>query len=459
MQSWVLLFGWIGYAALASGCIWFFLTCLHERRGRAARVAAAGFTPILIVAAGLLIVNFPGRSWIVLALLIGASLTAILLTLPLGENSPLRIVGEQARVDERDGIFHRFLRLEPGTDDFAAHYAQHPEQREFDDAVRAMPQLAQPGGKAYHPLTAPFSSAIFEVLEGMTRDIDREPAPSEGAPVHASVEEFTERIKGFARYLGADLAGTTKLNPAYVYSHIGRSPGPWGAPIALEHTHAVAIGVEMRHEMIRHAPDSPTLAASARGYFETGKVALLVARYINRLGYEARAHVDGNYRVLCGPIAVDAGLGELGRLGLLMTPRFGPSLRLSVVTTTLPLAQDEPIGFGVQDFCAICRKCARNCPAGAIPAGEKGVHRGVEKWQSDQETCYRFWRAQGTDCAICIKVCPYAHPRTPLHNLVRKLIARNRLARRAALWGDDLFYGRRPKDRSAPPPWHAKTQD
>ena len=56
----------------------------------------------------------------------------------------------------------------------------------------------------------------------------------------ASPEEFTRRVKGFARYLGARLVGTTKLNPAYVYSHIGRSPGQWGDPIRLDHTHAVA---------------------------------------------------------------------------------------------------------------------------------------------------------------------------------------------------------------------------
>ena len=208
--------------------------------------------------------------------------------------------------------------------------------------------------------------------------------------------------------------------------------------------------------MIRHAPDSATTTETALKYFEVGKVAMLVARYINLLGYEARAHVDGNYRVICGPIAVDAGLGEMGRLGLLMTPQFGPRLRLSVVTTDLPLTQDQPIHFGVQHFCDVCRKCASNCPSQAIATGNKAVYRGVEKWQSDQERCYRFWRVQGSDCSICIKVCPYSHPSTPLHNLVRWAIRHNRLARRVALWGDDLFYGRRPAERFELPNWHAR---
>ena len=70
--------------------------------------------------------------------------------------------------------------------------------------------------------------------------------------------------------------------------------------------------------------------------------------------------------------------------------------------------------------------------------------------------CYRFWRLQGSDCAVCIRVCPYSHPSTPLHNLVRWAVGRNGLARRVALWADDLFYGRRPRACFDLPDWHAE---
>jgi len=208
--------------------------------------------------------------------------------------------------------------------------------------------------------------------------------------------------------------------------------------------------------MVRHAPDNATTTETAVKYFEAAKIAMLVARYINLLGYAARAHVDGNYRVLCAPIAADAGLGELGRLGLLITPRFGPRLRLSVVTTDLPLVQDQPIHFGVQHFCSLCKKCADCCPSASIDSGDKALCRGVEKWQSNQESCYHFWRVQGSDCSICVKVCPYSHPSTPLHNLVRWAVRRNALGRRVALWADDLFYGRRPQPCFDLPDWHAE---
>ena len=186
----------------------------------------------------------------------------------------------------------------------------------------------------------------------------------ESHPIEASPEEFTRRIKGFARFPGAVEVGITKLNAAYIYSHIGRSPGEWGQPIDLPHANAIAICVQMKH--------------------------------------------------------------------------------------------DKPITFGVQDFCRRCRKYADNCPSGSISKNQKQVYQGVEKWQTNQDTCYRFWRTQGTDCAVCVKVCPYSHPATPMHNLVRRAIRRNAIARRLALKGDDLFYGRRPRFTYPLPDWHSQ---
>ncbi|UCE05911.1 MAG: hypothetical protein JSW07_20350, partial [bacterium] len=77
-----------------------------------------------------------------------------------------------------------------------------------------------------------------------------------------------------------------------------------------------------------------------------------------------------------------------------------------------------------------------------------------EKWLSDQDNCYRFWRIQGTDCAICVKVCPYSYPRAPMHNMIRWFVRRNNFARRMAFMGDQFFYGQRPKNWVSFPVWH-----
>jgi ferredoxin len=453
-MPWILVAGWVVFAALGTGALWFTLTFLFEGERRPAAITGLAGAAALAVVGGVLLVELPGREWIVLALLAALALAAVLVAAVGTRAAGIRVVGEQERVDERDALFHRFYRLEPGTPEFAAYYERYPDKLAFDEKVRALPPLGGPGSRTYDPVTSPYQVACFESIEEISRAIEWEPRPIEGAPVPLAPDEASRRIKGFARYLGAHAVGCAVLDQAHVYSNIGRAPGPWGHPVELDHSHAIALAVPMDHAMVRHAPAAPTITETAFEYLKVGQIALVLARYLNLLGYRARAHVDGNYRVLCVPIAAAAGLGELGRLGLLITPDLGPRVRLAVVTTDLPLAPDEPVTFGVQDFCEFCRKCAEICPSGSIDKGDKRLHRGVEKWRSEQDACYRYWRTAGSDCSLCLKVCPYSHPGGPAHDLVRWLTRRNHLARRLALWADDLAYGRRPRATYPPPDWH-----
>jgi hypothetical protein len=76
--------------------------------------------------------------------------------------------------------------------------------------------------------------------------------------------------------------------------------------------------------MIAANPAAPGIMESVRQYVEAGRVAIQLANAIRRSGYPALAHIDGNYRVIAPRVARDAGLGEIGRMGMLMTPRYGP---------------------------------------------------------------------------------------------------------------------------------------
>jgi reductive dehalogenase len=235
------------------------------------------------------------------------------------------------------------------------------------------------------------------------------------------------------------------LEPEYVYTNIGRGTGVWGSEITLDHRWAIAFTVEMDHRAVAQAPGAPVVAESARQYVESAKIAVLLASVIRDQGWRARAHIDGNYRVIAPLVARAAGLGEIGRMGLLMTPRLGPRVRIGVVTTDLPLAADEPgDDLTVLDFCTICKKCATNCPVGAIPIGDRTPTGAGLRWVIDDQTCYRYWNAVGTDCATCMKVCPYSHPDNLMHSLVRKAIRVSPGTRNLMLWMDDVVYGRKP---------------
>jgi len=443
--------GWIEVGVLAALAALFAIDGIRERQWRAALVSILLPAPLIVGLTFLLRVDFPGSGAILGIAAIAGLLCGVALAAPISRGIPLRRRGHADRVDERDAVFHRFYRLQPGTPEFEAYYEAHPDKRAFDDEVRALPHLSAPGARTYDPLASP----MMDALDGQTTHLAEtgDLAPPTTPPTDAPPQVLTATLKGFARYLGADLVGCTSLDPAWIYSHVGRGRGPWGSPIELDHTHAIAIAVRMDHDMVRHAPDLPPATETTLRYLQSAVIARVLASYIMRLGFRARAHFDGDYQVMCVPVAADAGLGELGRLGLLVTPQFGPRVRLAVVSTDLPLTQDPPLHFGVQQFCEQCLKCATCCPSRSVDAGVKQLHNGVEKWRSEQDSCYRTWRRYGSDCALCVKVCPYSHRRTPSHQLVRWATAHNPLARSLAVVADDLAYGRRPRARFPLPRW------
>jgi reductive dehalogenase len=209
--------------------------------------------------------------------------------------------------------------------------------------------------------------------------------------------------------------------------------------------------MEMDLDMIATSPKPPVIVETEKKYVEIAKVSVIVANLIRRMGYEARAHIAGsNYQAMLPPLGWRAGLGEIGRIGILITENYGPRVRLGLITTTLPLNPDSSKYFGVQDFCKKCKKCANNCPAQAIPYNDKTEENGALKWVLNREGCYRFWRKAGTDCAMCLYVCPYSKPQNWFHDSVRKLVSQSSTAQRVSLWADDYFYGINPLPKEPP---------
>jgi reductive dehalogenase len=342
-------------------------------------------------------------------------------------------------------------RLEPGTSQYHAYYNEHPEHQGPDEAFRQNPGLLEPGALFYDQKLAASPHGDFFLTEHLRDAVD---GPVASVQVKSSPDEMSRYIKNLAVYHGAKDVGICRLQPYHIYSHTGRGTGVYGAPITLDHPFAIAFTVEMSHEMINTGPRIPAVMESARQYAEAGKIAITLAAAIRAMGYQARAHIDGNYQVIAPLVAKDAGLGEIGRMGLLMTPKLGPRVRLAVVTTDLMLTPDEPTWDPTMiDFCRICKKCAEACPAQAISFGDREIYGdGTLRWKIDPERCFTYWTKIGTDCGRCMAVCPYSHADNLFHNLVRFGVNHSHNFRRAAHWMDNLFYGRKPTPHS-PQDW------
>jgi reductive dehalogenase len=341
------------------------------------------------------------------------------------------------RFDERDIMFAR-ARLQPDSPEYSNYYAMRPENQADDDKTRTLPGLLSPDASKANRLAFASAEASFSLTEALREAVDGPVAPVRS---EFAIAQITAYIKRLAGYYGTYTTGITQLQPYHIYSHIGRGSGDYGAHITLDHRYAIAFTVEMDHAMMRSAPEAPVVMESARQYVEAARIALQLGFLIRSLGYPARAHIDGNYRVIAPLVARDAGLGEIGRMGLLMTPTLGPRVRLGVVTTDLPLIPDpRSDDTSVLDFCQICEKCAECCPSQSIPKGDREEIGGALRWRINADTCFRYWNVIGTDCGRCMAVCPYSHPDNPTHNLVRWGVRYSGLARRVALRMDDLLY-------------------
>jgi epoxyqueuosine reductase QueG len=120
--------------------------------------------------------------------------------------------------------------------------------------------------------------------------------------------------------------------------------------------------VEMDMPYISKAPFIPESIAVTKGYVDAAIIGMIVTYYIKSLGYEARNHMDGNYLMVMPLAAKAAGFGDIGRHGLLITPEYGPRIRLGAVTTSMPLVPDAISEFNVKEFCYLCGKCALSDP-------------------------------------------------------------------------------------------------
>lgn len=387
------------------------------------------------------------------ALLAGAGAFGLLSLLKFFPKRQVRDLSNVQRYDERDAMFSR-NNLQYYPDLMERYYSAHPDKKEVDARIHEKTELGEPGSVYYDPYVSPVFEAAFGYLARTRPASKGDPNPNPPKTGTLDKEKLARTIAETARLYGAVDVGFVPLEPYHFYTHTGRRAEDWGQEVTNNHKTAVVIVVAMDVDMIKEAPGLPVIMESARQYVESAKIASIIAQYLRDLGFQARAHTDGNYEVLCVPLAVEAGLGVLGRIGIFMHPVYGPCVRISAVTTELELpasklpAQPESMKT-MEFFCDICKKCARNCPTQSICINGEPRSRGFTHWGINQETCFAYWKHTGTDCGFCIRVCPYTKPDTLIHRLVRFYISRNPVNQRIALFMDDLFYKRFPK--TAPP--------
>ena len=311
------------------------------------------------------------------------------------------------KYDERDTLFSR-LELKKGTKEYEDFYKRNPELKDLDDPLRGISfrSLLRKDDnfkELFFPLVENnkmFIKSLHDITDNFEKkkrvDIDK---------------SFSNNIKEITMYYGATDVGITKLDEYSYYSHNGGLSEAlglknYGDEITSKYTTAIVFTVKMDKEMINRAPHFEELMATEEAYLKVAQVGARLSVYLKSLGYEAFMNSSEIYLAPLVPLAYDAGLGEIGISNHLVTMLDGDNVRLGAVFTNLELEIDEPIDFGLVEFCKHCALCLINCPANCISHLPRMVN-GRQFYKFEDDKCYGLWTKSGTDCGICIQSCPF----------------------------------------------------
>lgn len=230
-----------------------------------------------------------------------------------------------------------------------------------------------------------------------------------------TVDTATRELKRHALELGADLVGVADLQ---LLEGIETSPPELLAPFS----RAISLAVKLPNAVFEQLADRPTpLYAQVYQNANTllDQIALKLCGWIEQRGGKAlpipasqpldmenfTAHLSAK------AVANVAGLGWQGKSLLIVTPQFGPRVRLVTILTDLPLFADRPL----KNRCGDCTACADACVAQAIRNVNVEFHYASREAALDFRKCAdklvkefkNLPQIEKPICGICIKVCPW----------------------------------------------------
>ena len=203
--------------------------------------------------------------------------------------------------------------------------------------------------------------------------------------------------------------------------------------------------------------------AHAHAYSSASQYAAKMKTFLHGIGYQGygQGHTDVGLAI---PFGVHSGIAEYSRTGQMCSPILGTDFRTVILTITdLPLAPSKPIDAGIFKFCESCKKCAEECPGGAISMDDKpswitrdthnNPHQttyGVKGYLIDPMKCVDQMYTGTTLCHTCSVVCPFnKFDKASLHQIINGVIGTTPVANKLIRSLDDVFgYGMKTAEES-----------
>ncbi|MBI3969630.1 MAG: hypothetical protein HY329_28640 [Chloroflexi bacterium] len=208
-------------------------------------------------------------------------------------------------------------------------------------------------------------------------------------------EDLTLAVRLKARELGISLIGFAPYDTKYTY---------WERRKWVRFGTAIVFVQEQDYEGTQQAPATACEIAGQEAHMTMLRAQRELADFLRERGYHAQVRAKDGEVEVPQPMAVAAGLGQMGANGQLLTPLFGSRARIQMMTTDAPLRFDRPRDFGIPKFCEICQVCVGRCPGRALNK-QRVIWRGVTKFKAAAQRCAPML-TKYDNCSICVKVCP-----------------------------------------------------
>ena len=193
--------------------------------------------------------------------------------------------------------------------DVSFYSREHPQEAHFIENSADRNWLWSQYTDTFTKFRKQFEKQEEPLLKGANDSGDRQP------PIKPkSNKDYTEILRTKARELGFNEVGFTKYDRRYTYTSKKR----W-----VKYQHAICLALEQDYDQTQAIPSLEAEYAHYGTYEVAGDLALQLAGHIRAIGYHAQIHSPSDNSGVYIPLFVNAGLGQLGANGQLLSPHFG----------------------------------------------------------------------------------------------------------------------------------------
>jgi len=249
---------------------------------------------------------------------------------------------------------------------------------------------------------------VFRSIRGIfkgLKDLKKNP----DFPKSIITHDVLQKMEEFCTSLGIGMIGYTKLRNQLIFKDKG-----------VLYKNAIVLVKEMDKSRIDTSPSVESFLEVHQTYRDLGRIANELAGFLRKEGFGAHPIHPLGGAVLTPPLAQSAGLGWQGQHGMLITPKFGPRVRIAAVFTSienLPFSSGNPHSW-IDSWCQKCGRCIRTCPPKAIMKNKIDKPGGIQTC-IEVDKCFPYF-LENYGCSICIKECEFNI--TPYETLKSKIM-------------------------------------